>query len=91
MLTFDTKTSLYSKDRGIEVPMVLEYDYIPHHTYKSFFRSRGLLDWSTLFFEVIKHTRFRDTTLNVKLYSEFTTQVHVYYTCSSKFTTQLYV
>jgi hypothetical protein len=25
MLTFDTKTSLYTEDRGIQVPMTLEY------------------------------------------------------------------
>jgi len=28
MLTLDTKTSLYSEDRGLQVPMVLEYDKI---------------------------------------------------------------
>ena len=37
MLTLDTKTSLYSEDRVLQVPMVLEHDYIPHtydpHTY----------------------------------------------------------
>jgi hypothetical protein len=37
MLTLDTKTSLYAEDRGLQVPMVLEHDYIPHtynpHTY----------------------------------------------------------
>jgi hypothetical protein len=38
MLTLDTKTSLYVEDMGLQVPMVLEHDYIPH-TLKSFFRS----------------------------------------------------
>jgi hypothetical protein len=33
MFTLDTKTSLYTEDRGIQVPMVLDHDYIPH-TYK---------------------------------------------------------
>ena len=37
MLTIDTKTSLYTEDRGLQVPMVLDHDYIPHtnnrHTY----------------------------------------------------------
>jgi hypothetical protein len=33
MLTLDTKTSLHTEDRGLQVPMVLEHDYIPH-TYK---------------------------------------------------------
>ena len=33
MLTLDTKTSLSVEDRGFQVPMVLEHDYIPH-TYK---------------------------------------------------------
>jgi hypothetical protein len=46
-LTLDTETSLYAEDRGLQVLMVLEHDYIPH-TYKCFFRSYGLLDWSTL-------------------------------------------
>jgi hypothetical protein len=47
MLTLDTETSLYDEHRDLQVPMVLEYDYIPH-TYKCFFRSYDLLDWSTL-------------------------------------------
>ena len=50
MLILDTNTSLYTEDRGIQVPMVLDHDYIPH-TYKCFFRSYDLLDWSTLIFE----------------------------------------
>ena len=50
MLTIDTKTSLYSEVRGLQVPMVLEHDYIPH-TCKCFFRSYDLLDWPTLIFE----------------------------------------
>ena len=49
-LTLDTKTSLYVEDRGLQVVMVLEYDHIPH-TYKCFFRSHDLPDWSTLIFE----------------------------------------
>jgi hypothetical protein len=28
MLTFDTKTSLYSEDRGLQVPLDLEHDKI---------------------------------------------------------------
>jgi hypothetical protein len=48
MLTIDTETSLYVEDRGFHVPMVLEYDYIPH-TYKCFFRSYDLLDSYTNF------------------------------------------
>ena len=48
MLTLDTETSLYTEDRGLQVPMVLDHDYIPH-TYKCFFRSYGLLDWYTNF------------------------------------------
>ncbi len=28
MLTIDTKTSLYDEDRGLQVPMTLEYDKI---------------------------------------------------------------
>ena len=42
MLTLDTKTSLYTEDRGLQVLMVLEQDYVPH-TCKCFFRSHGLL------------------------------------------------
>ena len=30
ILTFDTKTSRYVEDRGLQVPTVLEHDYIPH-------------------------------------------------------------
>ncbi len=30
MLTLDSKTYLYSEDRGLQVPMVLGHDYIPH-------------------------------------------------------------
>ena len=56
MLTLDTETSLYTEDRGIQVSMVLEHDYIPH-TYKCFFRSYVLLDLSTLILSVNKtHT-----------------------------------
>ena len=37
MLTLDTKTSLYTEDHRLQVPMVLDHDYIPHtynsHTY----------------------------------------------------------
>ena len=56
MLTLDTETSLYDEDRGLQVPMVLDHDYIPH-TYKSFFRSYDLLDWSTQILSVNKtHT-----------------------------------
>jgi hypothetical protein len=29
LLTLDTETSLYTEVRGLEVPMVLENDYIP--------------------------------------------------------------
>ena len=47
ILTLDTETALYTEDRGLQVPMVLEHDYIPH-TYKCFFRSYDLLDLSTL-------------------------------------------
>jgi hypothetical protein len=47
-LTLDTETSLYTEDRGLQVPMVLEHDYI-QHTYKCFFRSYVLLDWYTNF------------------------------------------
>ena len=28
MLILDTETALYTEDRGLQVPMVLEYDYI---------------------------------------------------------------
>ena len=38
MLTLDTKTSLYVENRGFQVRMVLDHDYIPH-TYKCFLRS----------------------------------------------------
>jgi hypothetical protein len=61
MLTLDTKTSLYSEDRGRQVPMVLELDYIPyaykphtHHIHTKLsvprpsFRTFHLLDLTTL-------------------------------------------
>ena len=57
MLTLDTKTSLFTEDRGLQVPMVLDHDYIPH-TYKCFSRSYDLLDLSTQILSVNKtHTR----------------------------------
>jgi hypothetical protein len=46
MLTLVTETSLDTEDRGLQVPMVLHHDYIPH-TYNCFFRSYDLLDLST--------------------------------------------
>ena len=62
MLTIDTKTSLYVEDRVLHVPMVLEYDYIPH-TYNCFFRSYDLLDWSTLILSDNKtHTNHTEVT-----------------------------
>ena len=30
MLTLDVKTFLYTEDRGLQVPIVLDHDYIPH-------------------------------------------------------------
>ena len=29
-LTLDTKTSMYTDDQGLQVPIVLEHDYVPH-------------------------------------------------------------
>ncbi len=56
MLTLVTESSLHTEDRGLQVPMVLEHDYIPH-TYKCFFRSYDLLDLSTQILSVDKtHT-----------------------------------
>ena len=86
MLTLDTKTSLYAEDMGLQVPMVLEHDYI----HKNDFLGR-LLDWYTSFGVTIKHTHKvlnlvpgivsgtkRDcTALHVQLCSDFTTQLHV--------------
>jgi hypothetical protein len=42
-----------TEDRGMQVSMVLEHDYIPH-TSKCFFRSYVLLDWSTEILSVNK-------------------------------------
>ena len=49
MLTFDTETTLYAEDQGIQVPMVLDHDYIPH-TYKIV---------GTQFCDTLSHPSFR--------------------------------
>jgi hypothetical protein len=41
---------VFDEGRGLQVPMVVEYNYIPD-TYICFFRSPGLLDLTTLILE----------------------------------------
>ncbi len=53
MLTPDVKTSLYVEDQGIQVPMVLEHDYIPH-THKIV---------GTQFCDTLSHPSFRTFSL----------------------------
>ena len=55
MLTLDVKTFLYTEDRGLQVPIVLDHDYIPH-THKIV---------GTQFCDTLSHTSFRTFHRNV--------------------------